>query len=283
MLEKIESSSRNAMRSSAASVRSMQSVETSLSRIEALLSYAGSEPTSQSADSSKDYIVSHRLKRRATGDFDRRIRRSSAGSAISRTHSFASAKSLPAVPLIPKEHLPSQPIESVKNPIRSSRRQSFEVMGNECCDRMDIDEDTQQIGLGLNTIPSHAPTLNLYPQANGRSMKEHSTISKHQIIPQITQDLLAKRHSTDVLNYISLVQDIQAHENRTSLLDLTLESSVGVTAKNRLDVVVKERSLHQDRLSRLYAEVVPCRKRCILAGHSLHEIDSRLRPRSNSS
>lgn len=284
MLEKIESFSHDGMKSSAASVKSLQSVETSLSRIEILLSSAGSDSRLQSLDSSKSHTSTRRHKRRATGDFDRRARHSSAGSAISRAYSSASAKSLPAVPLVPRVHLPAPHVEPVEKSFRISKRQSSsEVVRNEWYDWIDLDEGAQQIDRGSTTVPNRTPTPDLDPEAGGRLLEEHASISYPHIDPCVTRDLLAKRYNTDVLDYISLSRSIQAHENRTNLLNLILDLNVGFTIEERLKPVVKERNIHQDCLNRLHAEVMPCRKRCILAGHSLHKIDSRFRPRSNSS
>ena len=308
-LEKIESFSRKGTRTSAASFKSLQSVETSLSRIETLLSSAGSEAKSRSATSSKDHFVSRRHKRRATGDFDRRARSSTAGSEVSRAQSSASAKNLPNVPTIPKGHLPTQPVTLANKQIPSSGRQSYsevigsdwsdysdkdqdaeqmnlrrqsypEVIGSGWSDYSDKDQDAEQINLYSTTSASHGPTFDLCPQADGRSMIEQATISTQHIISQNTQNSIKQRHSTDVLNYISLIQNLQALETRMNLFNLF---EVGVTVEDRLDVVVQARSSRQDQLRQLLAEVMRCRKRCILAGHSLHEIDSRLRPRSTNS
>ena len=308
-LEKVESFSRRGARTSAASFKSLQSVETSLSRIETLLSSAGSEARSRSATSSKDHIVSRRHKRRATGDFDRRARSSTAGSEVSRAQSSASAKSLPNVPTIPKGHLPTQPVTLANKQIQRSRRQSYsevigsgwsdyaddaqdaeqmnlrrqsypEVIGSGWSDYSDKDQDAEQINLYSTTSAIHGPTFDLCPQPDGRSMIDQIAISTQHVISQITQNSITQRHSTDVLDYISLIQNLQTLENRMSLFNLF---EVGVTVEDRLDVFVQARSLRQDQLRQLLAEVTHCRKRCILAGHSLHEIDSRLRPRPNNS
>ena len=336
-LEKIETSSRKGKTTSAASFRTLQSVETSLSRIETLLSSAGNEAKPYSATSSKDHIVGRRHKRRTTGDFDRRARSSTAGSKVSRAQSSASAKSLPNVPTIRKGHLPTQSVTLAKQQIPFSRRQSYsevigsgwsdfsdndqeaeqmnlrrqnysevigsgwsdysdneqdaeqmnlrrqnysEVIGSGWSDYSDNDQDAEQINLYSTTSASHRPFFDLCPQADGRSMTKQATISTQHIVSQNTQNSMTQRHSTDVLDYISLIQNMQALENRMSLLNLF---DVGVTAEDPLDVAVQARSSHQDQLRQLLAEVMPCRKRCILAGHSLHEIDSRLRPRSNNS
>lgn len=280
-LEKIESSSRKHTRTSAASFKTLQSVETSLSRIETLLSSAGSEARSRSASSSKDHIVSRRHKRRATGDYGCRVRSSTAGSNVSRAQSSASAKSLPNVPTISKGHLATQPVTLTKKPIPSSSRQSYsEVIGSGWSDYSDNDQDAEQMNLYSTASASHGPIFDLCPQADGPSMIEQATISTQHTISETTQNSMTQRHSTDVLDYISLIQNMQALENRMSLLSLF---EVGVKVEDPLDVVIQARSSCQDQLRQLVAEVISCRKRCILAGHSLHEIDSRLRPRSNNS
>ena len=308
-LEKIESFSRRGVQSSAASFKSLQSVETSLSRIETLLSSAGSEARSRSATSSKDHIVSRRHKRRAAGDFDRRARSSTAGSEVSRAQSSASAKSLPNVPTIPKRHLATQPVTLANKQIPSSRRQSYpEVIGSSWSDYSDDDQDAEQMNLRRQSYPEaigsgwsdysdkdqdaeqinlysttsavHGPTFDLCPQADGRWMIEQATNPTQHIIAQTTQNSITQRHSTDVLDYISLIQKLQTLENKMSLFNLF---EVGVRDEDRLDGVVQARSSYQDQLRQLLAEVMRCRKKCILAGHSLHEVDSRLRPRSNNS
>ena len=302
-LEKIESSSRKGKRTSAASYKTLQSVETSLSRIETLLSSAGNEAKPRCATSSKYHSVGRRHKRRATGDFDRPARSSTAGSKFSRAQSSASAKSLPNVPTIRKGHLPTQSVTLAKKQIPFSRRQSYsevigsgwsdhsdndqdveqmnlrrqsysEVIGDGWFDYSDNDQDAEQINLYSTTSASHGPFFDLRPQV------KQATISTQPIVSQSTQNSVTQRHSTDVLDYISLIQNMQALENRMSLLNLF---DVGVTAEDPLDVVDQARSSHQDQLRQLLAKVIRCRKRCILAGHSLHEIDSRLRPRSNNS
>ena len=284
MLEKIETFSRDGMRSSAASVRSLQSVETSLSRIEVFLSSHGSGPRSQSPDSGKDHTLTRRHKRRATGDFDRRARRSSAGSIISRPHSSASVERLPAVPLIPRVHLPAPHAEPVKRSIRLSKRQSSpEVVRNKRCDWINIDESTQQTDQGSITMPSRSPTPDLYTKAGGQSLQGQASISYDRTTSCVTQDLLAKRYDTDVLNYISLIRKIQAYESKISLLSLVLSPNIGPTVEEQTNQILKERHIHQCCLEFFHAKAMLCRERCILAGHSLHEIDSRFRTRSNSS
>ena len=308
-LEKIESSSRKGKRTSTASFKTLQSVKTSLSRIETLLSSTGNEAKPWSATSSKDHIVGRRHKRRTTGDFDRPARSSAAGSKVSRAQSSASAKSLPNVPTIRKGHLPTQSVTLAKKQVPFSRRQSYsevigsgwsdfsdsdqdaeqmnlrsqsysEVIGSGWSDHSDNDQDAEQIHLASTTSASHGPLFDLCPLADGRSMTKQATISTQHIVSQNTQNSMTQRHSTDVLDYISLIQNMQALENRMSLLNLF---DVGVTAEDPTDVFVQARSSHQDQLRHLLAEVMRCRKRCVLAGHSLHEIDSRLRPRSNNS
>ena len=284
MLEKIEIFSRDGMRSSAASVESLQSVETSLSRIEVFLSSQGSEPRSQRPDSGKDHTLTRRHKRRATGDFDRRARRSSAGSIISPAHSSASVERLPAVPLIPRVHLPAPHVEPVKRSIRLSKRQSSpEVVRNKRCDWINIDESTQQTDQGSITMPGRSPTPDLSPKAGNQLLQEQASISYNRSTSCVTQDLLAKRYDTDVLNYISLIRKIQDYESKISLHSLVLSPNIGPSVEEQTNQILKERHIHQSCLEFFHAKAMLCREKCILAGHSLHEIDSRFRTRSNSS
>jgi len=105
VLEVIEYYSLAGMQSSAASEKSLQSISTSLSRLQGFASSAASASGSQGINHGGLARKRVRPTRRNNGDFYRRRRRSSAGSTVSRGHSSASAKSLPAVPVIPKELL----------------------------------------------------------------------------------------------------------------------------------------------------------------------------------
>ena len=102
VLERIESHTKSRVQSSVESVQNLRSIESSLSRIEALAVSAASASISPKSDDCKEAKPMQRSRRRATGDFAPTYQRSSPRSSWRR--SSASAKSLPAVPTIPETY-----------------------------------------------------------------------------------------------------------------------------------------------------------------------------------
>ena len=261
------------MESSADSVQSLQSIASSLSRIEALATSAASASALQISNDSKEPKPKQRARRRATGDFVPTYQRGSPRSSWRR--SSASAQSLPAVPTIPETY--SHLFENTAE-IESTEGNAEE--STHSCARML--EDLDQIDDDAFT-PKH-PRSGVYwnPQTDISLHQQYRTFS------DLKRQCLTELYPSDVLEYISLIRVMKSYEDKINVLNLlNLGSNHFARAaakvhyhlgESDLEIMKWERTALQERLNALRLVALASRKRCILAGHSLQGIDDRIRP-----
>lgn len=278
VLERIEAYTETTMIRSAVSDKSLHSIATSLSRIEALASSAASAAMSQQGED-REIAKAHRWsKHRSTGDLERRRRRSGS-SVISRKASVASTTSLPAVPNIPGKHL------STAEPPRLSEVSEGSTYWNNSC------KDTQTPWTSLYADSKHTsfePPISA--SANGSAptkvaMVDTSLHQQHQLFHRITQETVALVYPSTVVEYISLIETIRAYESKVSLLNLlnfgsNLEGSLAfqrqsTVCESDIYILARERDVLQDRLWALLDNLQDCRRRRVFEGHSLYDIDER--------
>ena len=262
MLVNIEAYSEAGMHSSAASVRSLRSIASSLSKIETLASSAASASMSHKADGGAARPRSW-SRRRNTGDFQIRSQRRSNGSTISKRFSNTSARSSPAAP-------------------RVSQTLSFFAQDDHISEDSD-ESSTDKINNG-EFEPQWSGSLNV------ECLKETPHIDRslhkqYQFLHDLTQRSAAKIYPANILEYVSIIQMIRDYENKINVLSLLgLRANMGdvaaIQSENSvndadLQVLQHERDALQLRLHSLQEQQQRARRRCILAGDSLYDIDQR--------
>lgn len=278
VLERIEAYTETTLIRSAVSDKSLHSIATSLSRIEALASSAASAAMSEQAEDRENANAHRWSKRRSTGDL-KRIRRRSGSSVISCKASVASATSLPAVPTIPEKHL------STTEPPRRSEVSEGSTYWNKSC------KETQTPWTSLYADSKHTsfePQISVSASGSAPTqvaMVDTSLHQQHQLFHRITQETVALIYPSIVVEYISLIETIRAYETKVSLLNLlnfgsNLEGSPAFQRQSTLCesdiyILARERDVLQDRLWALLDNLQDCRRSCVFEGHSLYDIDER--------
>lgn len=105
---------------------------------------------------------------------------------------------------------------------------------------------------------------------------------------ELKRQCLTEMYPSDALEYISLIRLMQSYDDKINVLNLLNLGSnffARTAAKvhfhlceSDLEVLKWERTALQERLTALRRVALEFRRRCILAGHSLQEIDNRIRP-----
>ena len=116
-------------------------------------------------------------------------------------------------------------------------------------------------------------------------------VSLHQqyrTFSDLKRQCLTELYPSDVLEYISLLRVMKSYEDKINILNLlNLGSNYFALAgverhshlcESDLEILKWERTALQGRLTALRLVALKTRRRCILAGHSLQEIDNRIRP-----
>lgn len=277
VLERIEAYTETAVIKSAVSDKSLHSIATSLSRIEALAASAASAAMSPRVEDGENSKPRNRTKRRSTGEITRARRRS--GSVLSGRASVASAMSLPAVPTIPENHL------STAEPPRLSGVSEASTNWNSSC------KETQTPWTSVYTDSKHMSFESPIPATADSStpaqvaMVDISLHQQHRLFHRLTQETVALIYPPIVVEYITLIKAIKDYESEISLLNLlnfgsNLEGTLAFQSQSTLcesDIYVlsRERDVLQDRLWALLDNLQDCRRRCVFEGHSLHDIDER--------
>lgn len=276
VLERIEAYTQTTLIRSAVSDKSLHSIATSLSRIEALASSAASATMSQKVDDGENSKPRIRTKRRSTGDLTR-ARCRSGSSVLSGRTSVASVTSLPAVPIIPKKHL------STAEPPRLSEVSEASTNWNSSC------KETQTPWTSLYADSKHTsfePPISAMADGSTPAqgaMVDISLHQQHRLFHRLTQETMALIYPPVVVEYISLMKAIKDYESKISLLSLlnfgsNLEGTPAFQSQSTLCesdiyVLARERGALQDRLWTLLDNLQDCRRRCVFEGHSLHDID----------
>ena len=250
VLANIETYSITGMQHSAASVKSLRSIASSLSRIEAFTSSAASASGSQGVRGSERSNMNVRTSRRRTADFDRRSRRLSTRSPLSRGHSSASAKSMPAIPTIPKE---------VFCDVLMNAPQTAEVLtktdGSQGSEAIKVNETIHEKKQSL-LLKDGVPLVPRAWEDSFRSVTKQLGLHCHPIL----------------LDYILQFRTLRMLEDKASLLKmlkLTLQHNVETQSKVEKD----DHDVLLESIVRTRGELHRTRKECILKGYFLHEID----------
>lgn len=261
ILANIEAYSEAGMHSSAASVRSLQSIATSLSKIETLASSAVNVSMSPKADGSRPRSWT---RSRNTGDFQARNRRRSGSYCFSKHLSSSSAKSSPAI--------------TRRSQTRSSLLEYNHIseVSWEFQSRVSDSKEAEVVWPGQVTT---AISLHEEPDFDGSLHKQY------QIFHSLTQRLAAVIHPATVLEYMSLIQVIRDYESKIGVLNLLnfgcdLGDMVAVKTEDELcesdlSILQQQRDALQARLATLCDQSRLIRRQCILQGHSLYDIDQR--------
>ena len=111
---------------------------------------------------------------------------------------------------------------------------------------------------------------------------------QYRTFSDLKRQCLTEMYPSDVLEYISLINVMRSYEDKINVLNvLNLGSNHFAKQAARvhfhlcesdLEILKWERTALQDRLKTLRLVALASRRRCILAGHSLQEIDDRIRP-----
>lgn len=269
VLDRIESHTKSGVQSSADSAQSLRSMASSLSKIEALAVSAASASISQRSDDFRESKSMQRSRRRATGDFAPTRQRSSPRSSWRR--SSASAKSLPAVPTIPETY--SHLFEDMTL-AKKTERISRESTQSWSCMFEDLDQTDNDPFISKDTNNGVQVDISLHQQ--------------YRTFSDLRRQCLTELYPSDVLEYISLIRAMKSYEDKINILNLLNLGSnhfARVPAKvhshlceSDLEILKWERTALQERLTALRSVALNSRRQCILAGHSLQEIDNRLRP-----
>lgn len=120
------------------------------------------------------------------------------------------------------------------------------------------------------------------------SQIDFSLHQQHRTFSDVKRQCLTEMYPIDVLEYISLIRVMKSYEDKINILNLLNLGSnffARTAAKvhfhlgeSDLEVLKWERTALQERLTALQRVALDSRRRCILAGHSLQEIDNRIRP-----
>lgn len=203
-------------------------------------------------------------KRRNTGDFQARSHRKSGSYSLSKHLSGSSVKSSPVITR------------------RSQTRSSLLDGGHiseaswESQSKVSDNEEAETVWPG-----PVATAITLHDEPDF----DRSLHKQYQGFHSLTQRLAAVIHPAAVLEYMSLVQVIRDYESKISVLNLLnfgcdLGETIAVNTGNELcesdlSILQQQRDALQARLATLCDQLRLARRRCILQGHSLYEIDQR--------
>ena len=250
------------------SVQSLRSIESSLSKIEALAISAASASISQKSDDFKEAKPMQRSRRRASGDFAPTYQRSSPRSSWRR--SSASAQSLPAVPTIPETY--STHFFEDTAGIRKENTHSWARMLGGLDQTYDDPFIPSDSHIGVHWDPQTDISLH----------QQYRTFS------DLKRQCLTELYPSDILEYISLIKLMKSYEDKIEVLQLLNLGSNAFArqaakvhfhlCESDLEILKWERTALQERLTALRQVALTARRRCIVAGHPLQEIDNRICP-----
>ena len=285
MLHRIETSSHTGMHSSAASVRSLQSIATSLSRIEARVSGSEFSLKSHQRRNSDEKGSGRHLKRSSSDEFEYRGRHSPIGSAVRRKSSYASLRNAAGSmgpPAIEEEPL---------HPGVFSSPLSFEAGQARLQKSINDFEGLVEPALKHRLDPGQTFHPNLNDCVYGRAPD-----SKYWEIPGQEQIIECINHTTPkdivsivsvllpaaVAKYVRLTQrakDLQSKLDALHLLHHELRKPLPTQGESDEQSLL--RASVQENLSHVRFRLARARIRCDLEGYPLYDIDQRLRPPVN--
>ena len=293
ILERIETYSEIGMLSSATSVKSLQSIATSLSRIEARAAssedFSGLRRRSSNADLWKKY----RVTRPSNENLEYRSRHSSVGSPGLKKSSFVtfpSNSSDRGGALSSHEdhddiHVSTEPQSGAASRLSARKNQL---------------RSQKSINDLAGLAASHAGLVGERGQAHNRIMEasepeKSETVNDWEPLTQARDfghwrdlglwgkyrlwDTLSEQHPQAVLDYISLARKARIVQNKIDALNLlNCDSNTWPLSSDDSELQQQERIMLEERLENWRYALRAARIHCIMEGHSLYEIDRRLRP-----
>ena len=307
VLQRVETYTEASLARSLTSDRSLQSIASSLSRIEAMASSVASVSGLPPGNDTTGSRPHPRIKRRSTGGVPS-TRRKSGSSVRSIRHSNASVSSLPTIPTIP-ENVRTSEISGETQDRSSSCRETQTPWTSIFTDPKALSahlsglaEATEQpdcISKGTQTLwtsevdgEKHVGIDDFLPIVSaGQLPITNSYIDtplhqQHQLFHPLTQSILATMYPSVVIEYIAMAQIIRDYKNKIDILNLlNFESGIDESKdqlsqedpkSNDLYVLRQERDALRSRQTALAYDLQTCRRRCIFEGHYLYDIESRL-------
>ena len=301
LLERIESHTHSGMHSSAASVRSLQSIATSLSRIEENLCSVDRSTRKSRRRNSDDRGDRTYLQRPVsmTEEPEYRSRRSSAGSAIGKHSSYTSLSSSPNANgprgltksvtelewepwRINERHSPRASDDFWPRPIEDLTPLSYVDKFyekpilvkdfDEFC--RDSNRDVEEPSYNQDNISQDFET------SSQKSLDERvNRPSMQQLLSVLYEQL-----PDTVAEYVSLIRRARVLQNKLDTIHLIHHSSrMCSSSQPGIDTQSKEQTRMQHDLSNVRTLIHATRTRCVLEGHSLFDIDQQLRPPMDNS
>lgn len=278
ILERIEAYTETGMQKSTASARSLQSIVTSLSRLESLASSAarsslGQKRREAECPRAKSWSGSKRVD---SGYYS--IRRRSGSSTMYKRVSSASAGDL-----TPALRISDGKISMLQDGCISEASWESQSLAGEA--REDENVCSVEFKNTLDANPEPCTPISKEKQTLGLNLQtDRSLHEQYRLFHKLTQCFTEALYPPDVIEYIYLIQLIKDYENKVNVLNLLHFGSdmheLVLLLPNRpvesdLYVLRQERDALQNRLRTLRDDLQNLRMRCISEGYALYDIDHR--------
>ena len=276
ILERIEAYTERGMQESTASARSLQSIVTSLSRLESLTSSAAKSSLGQKrreigGPRAKSWSGSKRVD---SGYYS--IRRRSGSSTMCKRVSSASAGDLPPAPRVSDGKVSMLQDGCISEASWESQSLAGEVL-----------EDENMCSAEFKKTPdanpeSYPPILKEKQPLSLDLQTDRSLHEQYRLFHKLTQRFTETLYPPEVIEYIYVIQLIKDYENKVNVLNLLHFGSniheLILLLPNRpvesdLYVLRQERDALQNRLKALRDNLQNLRMRCISEGYALYDID----------
>ena len=278
ILERIEANTETGMQKSTVSARSLQSIATSLSRLESLASSPARSSLGQKrrevgSPRAKSWSVSKRVD---SGYYS--IRRKSGISTMCKRVSSASAIELPPTPRISDGKISMLQDGCISEASWESQSLAEEEGEDENVFSVEFENTPDANPEPCTPIFKEKQPLGLNLQTD-RSLHE-----QYRLFHKLTQRFTEALYPPDVIEYIYLIQLIKDYENKVNVLNLLHFGSnmhelvlllPDRPVESDLYVLRQERDALQNRLKALRDNLQDLRMRCISEGYALYDIDHR--------
>ncbi|KAK0517555.1 hypothetical protein JMJ35_000710 [Cladonia borealis] len=278
ILERIEAYTETGMQESTASARSLQSIATSLSRLESLTSSAArSSPGHKRREVGSPRAKSWSGSKRVDSGYYS-IRTRSGSSTMCKRVSSASAGDLPPAPSVSDGK-----ISMLQDGCISEASWESQSLAGEAR------EDENMCSLEFKRTPdaNPEPCTPMFKEKQPLSLNLQTDRSLHEqyrLFHKLTQRFTETLYPPDVIEYIYVIQLIKDYENKVNVLNLLHFGSnmheLALLLPDRpvesdLYVLRQERDALQNRLKALREILQNLRVRCISEGYALYDIDHR--------
>ena len=276
ILERVEAYTETGMQKSTASARSLQSIATSLSRLESLASSAARSSLGQK----RREIGSPRAKswsggkRVDSGYYS--IRRRSGSSTMCKRVSSTSAGDVPPAPRISDGK-----ISMLQDGCISEASWESQSLAGEARE----DENVCPVAFKHTPDANPEPCTPMFKEKRPLGLNLQTDRSLHEqyrLFHKLTQRFTEALYPPNVIEYIYLIQLIRDYENKVNVLNLLHFGSnmhelvlllPDRPVESDLYVLRQERDALQNRLKTLRDNLQILRMRCISEGYALYDID----------